>query len=345
MVADSAADTLTLAAGSNITLTTNAGTDTVTIAASASATAAGGAGDVQYNNGSNALTASSNFDYGTDNTNALTLNTSNTTNGIDYNLVLDHENTSSPGTSTGVGIKYLLRDSTTANQNAAATIGIWSNATHGSSLESNYRIDAVHQGSFQTVALFGGVGSLHIGGNVSTVPSTAGVINMDAGFQINGVATAGLFAQAGGSIYAASAYKLPTTVSSDQTVLTSNGTDYVGSPPQGSRGNTTTSATSWTPDFNTYSLEGQTALAGAITINAPTFTGSAAKNGTMRTLRLKDNGTGRAITWTTGSSGAFRASTDLALPTTTIASKTLYMRFYWNNDDSRWDLMSVLNNF
>src|SRR5689334_571881 len=34
VVADSATDTLTLAAGSNITLTTNAGTDTITIAAS-----------------------------------------------------------------------------------------------------------------------------------------------------------------------------------------------------------------------------------------------------------------------------------------------------------------------
>jgi hypothetical protein len=34
VVADSSADTLTLVAGSNITLTTNAGTDTITIAAS-----------------------------------------------------------------------------------------------------------------------------------------------------------------------------------------------------------------------------------------------------------------------------------------------------------------------
>ncbi len=42
VVADTAADTLTLAAGSNITLTTNASTDTITIAASGGGGAAGG---------------------------------------------------------------------------------------------------------------------------------------------------------------------------------------------------------------------------------------------------------------------------------------------------------------
>lgn len=50
VVADGPADTLTLAAGSNITITTNATTDTVTIAASGGGTPGGSDTQVQYNN-------------------------------------------------------------------------------------------------------------------------------------------------------------------------------------------------------------------------------------------------------------------------------------------------------
>jgi len=101
--------------------------------------------------------------------------------------------------------------------------------------------------------------------------------------------------------------------------------------------------TSWTPNFDAYDMEVLTALAGAITVNAPTWTGT--KNGAKRILRIKDNGVARGLTWTTGSTGAFRASGDLPLPPTTTAGKTIYMRFYWNNDDSRWDFMAKLDNF
>lgn len=109
------------------------------------------------------------------------------------------------------------------------------------------------------------------------------------------------------------------------------------------RTHSTSSATSWTPDFDSYDEEIQTALAGAVTVNAPTY--SSANEGERRLLRIKDNGTARAISWTTGSSGAFRASSDLSLPTTTTLSKTIYMLFIWNNTDSRWDLLAKLDNF
>jgi hypothetical protein len=51
VVADSAADTLTFAAGSNITLTTNAGTDTITIAASGGGGGGGGTTTIGVANG------------------------------------------------------------------------------------------------------------------------------------------------------------------------------------------------------------------------------------------------------------------------------------------------------
>jgi len=33
------------------------------------------------------------------------------------------------------------------------------------------------------------------------------------------------------------------------------------------------------------------------------------------------------------------------LPTTTIVSKTVYLGFMYNSTDSKWDLLSRLNNF
>ncbi len=50
VVADSTTDTLTLVAGTNVTITTNATTDTITINASGGGTPAGSTGQIQYNN-------------------------------------------------------------------------------------------------------------------------------------------------------------------------------------------------------------------------------------------------------------------------------------------------------
>lgn len=58
-------------------------------------------------------------------------------------------------------------------------------------------------------------------------------------------------------------------------------------------------------------------------------------------VRIKDNATARALTW----NAIYRASSDLALPSTTILSKTLYCGFVYNGTDGKWDLLAVLNNF
>lgn len=81
-----------------------------------------------------------------------------------------------------------------------------------------------------------------------------------------------------------------------------------------------------------------TALAAANTIGAPSGTPT---DGQQLIIRIKDNGTARALTW----NAAFRASSDLALPSTTILGKTLYLGFQWNTTDSKWDLLALLNNF
>lgn len=81
-----------------------------------------------------------------------------------------------------------------------------------------------------------------------------------------------------------------------------------------------------------------TAQAGALKFNNP---GGSPVNGEKLIIRIKDNGTARVLTYDT----QFRASSDLALPTTTILSKTLYMGFIFNSTDTTWDLLAVLNNF
>jgi len=74
-----------------------------------------------------------------------------------------------------------------------------------------------------------------------------------------------------------------------------------------------------------------TALAGAPTVASPTGT---PVNGEYILYRFNDDGTGRAITW----NAIFRA-TDIALPTTTTAGKTLIVLFKYHSGDVKWDLV------
>ena len=96
---------------------------------------------------------------------------------------------------------------------------------------------------------------------------------------------------------------------------------------------TTASSSSLTiagDDVDVYTV---TALAADITINAPSGTPT---QGQTLLIRLKDNGTGRAITW----NAIFRAI-GVTLPTTTTANKTMYVGAVYNTTDSKWDVVSV----
>lgn len=91
----------------------------------------------------------------------------------------------------------------------------------------------------------------------------------------------------------------------------------------------------WNSDnFDQYAA---TAQAGALTINADAGTPT---NGQKIIFRFKDNGTARALTWTTGTTNSFRAI-GITLPTTTVISKTVYVGCIYNAADSRWDAVAV----
>ena len=98
------------------------------------------------------------------------------------------------------------------------------------------------------------------------------------------------------------------------------------------------SATSYTTDTGT-SLNISTcdqfvitAQAGALKFNNP---GGTPLNGQKLIIRIKDDGTARALTYDT----QFRAM-GVALPTTTVKGKTLYMGFIYNSNDTKWDLVA-----
>lgn len=83
-------------------------------------------------------------------------------------------------------------------------------------------------------------------------------------------------------------------------------------------------------DANQYNITGQNA---ALTIAAPTGIFS---DGQGLLIRIKDNGTARAITW----NGVFRA-VGITLPTTTVVSKVLYIGAKYNAMESVFDVIAV----
>jgi hypothetical protein len=99
---------------------------------------------------------------------------------------------------------------------------------------------------------------------------------------------------------------------------------------------TVASGATITPTSDASDQYNVTALAVAATIAVPSGT---PVNGQRLTLRIKDNGTARALTWTT-SAGGYRI-VGTTLPTTTVISKTVYIGCVYNAADSFWDVIAV----
>jgi hypothetical protein len=92
-----------------------------------------------------------------------------------------------------------------------------------------------------------------------------------------------------------------------------------------------------TPNGDTTDVYKAEGLTGGITIAVPSGT---PVDGQKLMIRLEDNGTARAITWTT-SAGGFRAI-GITLPTTTVATKITYVGCVYNSTDSFWDAVATV---
>lgn len=87
------------------------------------------------------------------------------------------------------------------------------------------------------------------------------------------------------------------------------------------------------PNADTTDQYQLTALAAAATFAAPSGT---PVNGQRLLMRIKDNGTARALTW-----NAIYRAIGVTLPTTTVLGKTLYVLFIYNSADTKWDAVAV----
>lgn len=94
-----------------------------------------------------------------------------------------------------------------------------------------------------------------------------------------------------------------------------------------------TTATTLTPDIDSYDLFILSAQASALLIANPTGT-AVLGNGFM--IDIEDNGTARAITY-----GNLYTSTFVTLPTTTILGKRMKLVFQYNG--TNWELLNVIN--
>ena len=131
------------------------------------------------------------------------------------------------------------------------------------------------------------------------------------------------------------------TLVSGTSIKTVNGTSLLGSgdltiTSAGIRNASVASAGTHTPDSSTTDQYNITALAVSAAINTPTGTPA---NGQRLTIRIEDNGSAQALSWTT-TSGGYRVI-GTTLPTTTVASKTVYIGCIYNSTDLFWDVVSV----
>jgi hypothetical protein len=91
-----------------------------------------------------------------------------------------------------------------------------------------------------------------------------------------------------------------------------------------------------TPDADTTDLYYLTALAEAATFGAPTGTPA---NGQKLLIRILDNATARALAWNSGAGGYIARG--VALPTTTVLSKYLYVGLIYNSVAGKWDCVAT----
>lgn len=120
-----------------------------------------------------------------------------------------------------------------------------------------------------------------------------------------------------------------------------DGTNYVCISRQVRRITSQATNSAPAPDASLCEMYVLNALATAATFAAPLQTAGAPLEGQTLLIRVEDNGTARALAWHV----IYRASSDLPLPTLTVAGKVLYVGFVYNAVDAKWDLLSVLNNF
>jgi hypothetical protein len=132
-----------------------------------------------------------------------------------------------------------------------------------------------------------------------------------------------VYQDASGNVYAPN---LGATTPSSGAFTTLTASSNLGSTRINPRISSTASASSLTPDISAYDQYCYTALAAALTINAPTGT---PLDGNKLLFRILDNGVSRTLTW------------NATYTVTTTINKTTYVGCVYNANNTRWDVVAV----
>lgn len=170
---------------------------------------------------------------------------------------------------------------------------------------------------------------LHIAGGSAGTATIEGVLNLGSVGVVSG--NLGFSGSTSGSL----SVTVPAVAGSSQTLTLPVVTGTVSAYSETSTASSSTPAPVGSSKDNYYDL---TALAANATFSAPS--GTILNHNTLL-IRVKDNGTARTLSW----NAIYRAGTDLALPTTTVISKTDYYQFVYNSADTKWDYIGQTKGF
>jgi hypothetical protein len=339
-----------LTAGTNITITPSAGGITIN--------AAGGGGSMVYPGAG--IPNSSGSAWGT----SYSTTGSGTVVALATSPVFTTPNIGTPSAGTltsctglpistgvsglGTGVATALGNNASAingffvNGGAAATIGT-QGATQGSLILANTgsAVATTIKSSNSASAAY-----------TITLPTTAGTTGQVLSTDGTGVTSWVTGGGGGGMVYPAAGIAV-STGSAWTTSLTAPSGTIVGTvdtqtltnkrvTPRINSQTTTTSPWAWSSD--NYDTQAFTALANALTISADAGTPT---DGQKAIFRFLDNGTGRILTFTGGTSKGFRP-VGVTLTTsgsdftyTTTANKTVYFGCIYNSAASRWDIIAL----
>jgi hypothetical protein len=215
-------------------------------------------------------------------------------------LTLGHQTSATPAAGLGEAILFNIDSTTTPDQNAAKIGSFWTDptdATRSAAIDFQLVNNAAAITSRMKLYSSGG---LVVGTSTGTDPG-AGVINANTGMTINAVTVP--------------------TISSTNTFTNKRLTPRV-----------TSISSSATPTINTDNCDAVTITALAVDITSMTTNLSGTPNNFDRLIvRIKDNGTGRLITW-----GASFTSSQTILPTTTVPSRVLTVGFMYDTVKAQW---------
>jgi hypothetical protein len=240
-------------------------------------------------------------------------------------------------TTTGANISGTLSVSgniTGANINASSNVSAAGNVT-GSNLVTGGSVTAVGAvtgGSITTAGIITATGNITTGGYF--IGDGGFLSNTIASTQLTSGSTTIAVSVPNGNIFA--------TVNSvgNVLVISSTGISVTGNlTVNGAVTSTSASVVSSatiTPTAGSTNQYNVTALAADASIAIPSGTPI---DGQPLTIRVLDDGTPRALTWTTGA-GGYRV-VGVTLPTTTVANKTVYIGCIYNSAAGFWDVVTV----